>query len=98
MVHNSKALLKSLESFICMNVTLKKSCWSLSTVKQDGTVFVRFRSDQHVDAEYLTGCFCQSLTRACILSFVQTDDNKVRVSLDGFEAAYSAARKRSDVV
>jgi hypothetical protein len=83
MVHNSKALLKSLEQFILDNVTGHRSAFEVSGVKQDGTVFVRFRSSPVESSLQLAFNFIHALNNRNA-QFVQTDDCKFRLALDQF--------------
>lgn len=83
MVHNSKQRVKALEDFIYANVIGHRTAFQVSDVKQDGTVFVRFRSAHIWSAMDITRSFTQELTRLG-KAFVQTDDNKVRLALDQF--------------
>lgn len=82
-VHNAKARTKALEAFILENVTGHRTSFEVSDVKQDGTVFVRFRSSPHTPAIVLAESFSGSLG-ARGLQFVQTDDTKFRLALDQF--------------
>lgn len=82
-VHNSKALAKALEAFILANVTGHRTSFDVSDVKQDGTVFVRFRSTPHDPAIFLAETFRDALSGRG-LQFVQTEDTKFRLALDQF--------------
>lgn len=83
MVHNSKALLKSLESFILQNVVAQRSAFDVSGVKADGTVFVRFRSTDTASATQLAFDFIDHLSRRRA-RYTQTDDHKFRLPIDQF--------------
>lgn len=82
-VHNSKALTKALIDFILANATGHRTSFEVSDVKQDGTVFVRFRSSPHDPAICLAESFRDALNARGLL-FVQTEDTKFRLALDQF--------------
>jgi hypothetical protein len=84
MVHNSKALIAALANFIVFHLEMSKSLFEISDVKRDGTVFVKFRSDDAAAAATYTESFGQALQFAK-KDYVQTDDNKVRLSLEQFK-------------
>ena len=81
-VHNKKARMEDLYSLISAvsGLPLGAPAWQLSDVKQDGTVFVRFRSLEDHPASTITdrvesGLFDRGY------EFTRTDDNKLRVRL-----------------
>lgn len=82
-VHNSKALTQALTQFILANATGHRTSFEVSDVKQDGTVFVRFRSSPHEPAIFLAEQFRNALNARGLL-FVQTEDTKFRLALDQF--------------
>lgn len=80
MVHDSKRLLAGLKRYIERFVTSNRSAYEVSDAKQDGTVFVRFKSAGDVDAQVLCGLFHAALGRlgAC---FTRPDSTRFRVPL-----------------
>jgi hypothetical protein len=88
MVHHSNARIQNLTKFILHNVADYKSHFEVSDVKQDGTVFVRFKSVEagtyRGTASELAGRFFRALTEARY-TFVQVDVGKFRLPLDQFQ-------------
>jgi hypothetical protein len=84
MVHNSKALSAALANFIVLHLEVSKSLFEISDVKRDGTVFVKFRSDDAAPAATYTENFAHVL-QFFGKDYVQTDDNKVRLALEQFK-------------
>jgi len=85
MVHNSKALTKALAAFITDNIGIPSGAFEVSDVKQDGTVFVKFRSYRDWPASMLAQDFAGGLTNHAKL-FVQTTNVQFRLALDQFRA------------
>jgi hypothetical protein len=61
MVHNSKARISNLKTFIQMQVCPQQALFEVSDVKQDGTVTVKFRSGGHVAATELARRFIEMM-------------------------------------
>jgi hypothetical protein len=85
MVHNSKALIQVLINFILTLVTSCRTAVEVSPVKQDGTVFIKFRSSPQESASELSYRFVEQLNLKKV-QFVQTDDHKFRLALDQFRS------------
>ena len=85
MVHNNKALTKTLEAFIIDNLGIPTGAFEVSDVKQDGTVFVKFRSYRDWPASMLAQDFAGGMTNHAKL-FAQTTHVQFRLALDQFRA------------
>jgi len=83
MVHDSRARTQALVQFIMENVVGHRSAFEVSDVKQDDTVFVRFRSYLKWSAMELSEDFNHALW-AHRKDFVQTGDVQFRLRLDQF--------------
>lgn len=87
MVADSNARIDALKAFILEHVCDHKSHFEVSDVKQDGTVFVRFRGCRKgsygASAAEEAQRFNQALW-ASKVEFVQTDDVKFRLALKQF--------------
>ncbi len=83
MVHHAKARTQALSKFILDNVVGHKTAFEISDVKQDGTVFVKFRSYMEWPAMSLASDFNRALCRSNLL-FTQTSDKQIRLALDQF--------------
>ena len=82
MVHNSKALIKSLIAFIMDNVTGHRSGFEVSSKPhRDGTVSVRFRSSPVDSAVEASSRFREAWVGTGRL-YTHIDEVMVRVSLD----------------
>lgn len=80
-IHNAKARVKALETFLLENVTGHRTSLDVSGVKSDGTVFVRLRSTPHGSSMELM----KSLERALGGHGIQSTkvaDNQVRLSIE----------------
>jgi hypothetical protein len=83
MVHDSKARVQTLSSIIMGNVTGHRTSFSISSVKGDGTVFVRFRSSPYDSAAFLAQEFSRVMS-ARDITFTQLEDVQFRLSIDQF--------------
>lgn len=83
MVHNSKAKIEALVTFVKEATSAPNNSFEVSDVKQDGSVFVRFRSSDTRSASDYADTMNVALTRAG-RPFEQTTDVRLRVPLDGF--------------
>lgn len=83
MVHNSKARVQALATFIMDAVIGHRTAFDVSDVKQDGTVFVKFRSYMSWSSATLSRDFNRALHGAQ-KKFTQTDDRTFRLALDQF--------------
>jgi hypothetical protein len=83
MVHNSKARIKVLEDWLYANVIGHRSAFEVSDVKQDGSVFIRFRGI-HIWSSMELARMCGKELLQAGKTYVQTDDNKLRLALDQF--------------
>lgn len=84
MVPFARSLHDQLERFIRERITDGHSgCFEVSTVKRDGTVFVRFKSVGDRPATFLVERFVCELGRDG-LSYVQIDNVRFRLALDQF--------------
>jgi hypothetical protein len=83
MVHNSKARVRTLAEFIMENVCGHHTSFEISDIKQDGTVFVKFRSSTTDPAIMLANGFAEALN-AGDRSFARTEECKFRLALDQF--------------
>ncbi len=83
MVHHSKARTQALTQFIMENVIGHRTAFEIGDVKQDGTVFVRFRSWLEHPAMNLARDFGLALGTHGKL-WIQTDDRTIRLALDQF--------------
>lgn len=83
MVPNSKERMHALEVFIFHHVTIAWSCFEVSDVKKDGTVFVKFRSGPGATASELSRRFSKALLDTGY-QFVQPEDVKFRLPLTQF--------------
>ena len=82
MTHDSKALTLLLVSFIIDNVD-DRSTFVVSSAKQDGSVFVRFKSTSEISSEELAERFAEALDRVN-KTFIVIDTNKFRLMLCQF--------------
>ena len=83
--HNSRAQVHHLEDLILSDVVGFHAAFEVSDVKQDGTVFVKFRSHHERAASEMTRRFCKAL-RDTGRQWQQTADNMVRLALDQFRS------------
>jgi hypothetical protein len=83
MVHHSKSRIQHLTQFIIANVAAATNAFVISDVKQDGTVFVKFRSAGDRSGMDLAQEFNAALWRGQ-LKFTQLDDRTIRLALDQF--------------
>ena len=83
MVHRSTAHKKALTKFIMDAVIGHRTAFDVSDVKQDGTVFVKFRSYMSWSSDTLSRDFNRALHGA-EKKFTQTDDRTFRLALDQF--------------
>lgn len=83
MVHHSKARTQHLSQFIIANVACATGAFTISDVKQDGTVFVKFRSVEDRTSLNLVQEFNAVLWREQ-MKFTQTDDRTIRLALNQF--------------
>jgi len=87
MVHNSNARIEVLSAFILEHVADYRSHFEISDVKQDGTVFVKFRGTAAgsfgATPQTLGQRFGEALKNTNRL-FQQLDVHKFRLALDQF--------------
>lgn len=83
MIHNSKQLTRNVHAFIRTHVTMD-GCYDVSDVKQDGTVFIRFRSSETRSSMEHAELFNRALHSLVTGEWVQTDDRTFRVPLEQF--------------
>ena len=83
MVHNSKARTRALISFLLEEVIENQQAYEVSDVKQNGTVFVRFRSVTEAAAT-ASACAFQDALEAFGARFQRPEEHKFRLALEQF--------------
>ena len=84
MVANSRSRTRNLVLFVMDNVTRERTCFDVSSVKQDRSVFVKFRSNSMISASEFVRRFIEALERHN-LTYVQFEATKFRLAIDQFE-------------
>ena len=83
MVHNSKLHIQNLIGFIGDACECSSTFYKVSSVKQDGTVFVRFHSSPHEPAAFFVQQFARAMTAAG-KSYTRSSEVQFRLDVSQF--------------